>query len=273
MLGQAENLSPEPSVRNNGLPLQSSELQNTALCAVQRLQTPSQLGQVLTPRTLTPVRPSVRSLPPIMAARPNSRYRMLAPAPIRRPSPSDGPYQTTFYDLPPELRLEVYKLILENTIIHILPAESDDERRKPHALMRASKVVRNEALPIIYTTCSITANVTDFNFTGMLAWMQRVPPHQEHYLARNSDLKICLSTSGPTSSNKGAHFCRNLRQWLHLRSDKHRKQPQWKYSGPQLPRPVANDLKRRVGRMTEQGKRQELKKMLEAVGVQVPEPR
>ncbi|KAK4541895.1 hypothetical protein LTR36_007259 [Oleoguttula mirabilis] len=187
-------------------------------------------------------------------------HRILKPAPPRT-FISAEPKRTDFFDLPAELRIEIYKLVLDSVVIHILPLY-EDNHRCPHALVLTSRQVRNEVLPIIHSTCAIRANVTDFNFSGLLAWMERVPPDQQAHLCKNRALTVRLCTS-----LKPAGFCENLRKWLHLRADLHRPQPDWEYSGPTPKNKVANDLRRRVKRMPEEGKRQEMAVMLGAIGV------
>ena len=190
--------------------------------------------------------------------------RALAPAPPRQPVLPELQGSTCFFDLPPELRIEIYNLALESITIHILPHNSPD-RHCPLALVLTSRQVRNEVLPIIHSNCEIRANVTDFNFEGMLSWIQRIPPDQEANLRKNDKLSIQLHTT-----IKPGNFGDSLRRWLHLRADACRPQPRWRYEGP-VPKPkVANELRRRVKRMTESGKRKELSDMLEAIGIQVP---
>lgn len=74
-------------------------------------------------------------------------------------------------------------------------------------------------------------------------------------------MRLCTSTKPDALGDS------TLRKWLKLRADKYRPQPKWRYSGPLPKNKVANDLKRRVKRMTEEGKRAELVVMLNAIGV------
>jgi len=129
--------------------------------------------------------------------------------------------------------------------------------------------VRNEALPLIHSLCPIRANVTDFDFSGMLAWIQRIPSSQEANLCKNQNLRVMLCTTSTKPVCMGAE----LRKWLHMRADQHRPQPAWEYSGAQAQAVVANDLRRRCKRMPEMGKRLELLRMLDAMRVVIPGPR
>ncbi|KXL50350.1 MAG: hypothetical protein FE78DRAFT_237202 [Acidomyces sp. 'richmondensis'] len=190
------------------------------------------------------------------------KYALLAPAPRIHPlTPSPPPPPSrTFFDLPAEIRIEIYRLALHRVTIQIVPPEST--RRCPHALIRTSRQTRHEVLPLIHSGCPIRANVTDFNFAGLLTWLRRIPATEQHHLAKNPDLLIFVTTT-----EKGTREGGTLRQWLHLRADKCRAQPAWRYSGPPPQKSVASDMRRRVKRMSEEGKRAELVRMLGAIGV------
>ncbi|EMC99308.1 hypothetical protein BAUCODRAFT_398848 [Baudoinia panamericana UAMH 10762] len=191
-------------------------------------------------------------------------YRTLAPAPPPK-KPCLEPKQTSFFDLPAELRIHIYELVLVNVRIQILPLESKDHRT-PHALILASRQVRNEVLPIIHSKCRIRANVTDFNFSGLVAWMDRIPSGQQAMLCKNEQLEINLCTSLKPDSRS---FAVGLRKWLEMRKDPHRSQPNWQYSGPTPKKGVASDLRRRAKRMNPPEKRGEFLAMLDAIGVVV----
>ncbi|SMQ45526.1 unnamed protein product [Zymoseptoria tritici ST99CH_1A5] len=187
--------------------------------------------------------------------------RPLAPAPPKA-QPIHQP-RVTFFDLPAEMRVEIYKLALEGVVIHILPPNTAEERKIPHALARTSRQVRNEVLPMIQALCPIRCAITDFNFDGLLQWLARVPPHEEFKLTRNKNLSIRFHTSNQPQS------CQlSLRRWLAMRADPHRPQANWQYSGTQPNSKVSADLRRRVKRMTG-GKATEFMAILNALGVPV----
>ena len=187
--------------------------------------------------------------------------RPIRPAPVR-PAAVDEPQRTNFFDLPAELRIEIYRLVIDDVVIHVLPLQSQ-QRHCSHALVRTSRQVRNEVLPIIHANCEIRAVVTDFNFKGMLAWMDRIPSQDQGALAKNENLTIRLCTNTTNPSEEG----HSLRRWLHMRADPHRAQPKRRYSGPAPNSKMANNMKRKAKRMTETGKKHELIKMLNAIGV------
>lgn len=171
----------------------------------------------------------------------------------------------TFFDLPAELRVEIYRLALERVVVHILPSSTVDERKLPHALTRTSREVRNEVLPMIHAQCPIRCAVTDFCFDGLLTWMARIPPNEENILMKNEDLSIqfCFSSNQPPKSLE------TLRRWLHRRADQHRPQPKWQYGGgAPLPK-IQADFRRRAKRMTEPRKQAEMFAILRALSISV----
>jgi hypothetical protein len=190
------------------------------------------------------------------------RLPPLAPAPPK-PAPIFTP-RVTFFDLPAELRIEIYRLALENVIIHILPVASPNDKL-PHALTRTSRQVRNEVLPLMHSICPIRSSVTEFNFDGLLLWMSRVPPHEEANLKKNPDMRIFFTTN-----NQPQRSMDSLRKWLHMRADKYRPQPQWQYSGTTPNNKVCADLRRRTKRMKEARKQKEMVKILKALNVTPP---
>ncbi|KAF2215583.1 hypothetical protein CERZMDRAFT_93987 [Cercospora zeae-maydis SCOH1-5] len=202
--------------------------------------------------------------PPPLALRP------LQPAPPRPPPPMRD--RTSFFDLPAELRIEIYKLALEKVTIHILPLNSKDPEDRarglqmPHALTRTSRQVRNEVLPLMHASCPIKCAVTDFNFDGLLTWIKRVPPHEETHLKKNDNLTITLHTTEQTAPKT----MDSMRKWLKMRADKCRPQPNWKYHGSAAQNKIGADLRRRTKRMTEAGKQKEMLKILQALNIALP---
>ena len=182
--------------------------------------------------------------------------------------------RTSFYDLPAELRVEIYRLALSSVQIHMLPPNTS-ERNNPHALVLTSRQVRNEVLPLIHNSCAIRIDITDFNFDGLLAFMARMPPDQEANLRKNTKLQIRLCTTTTPHAKKGepCNSMKNsasLRRWLHLRADPYRPQANWVYSGPNPDFKTSYEMRRRAKRMRKDGEKAELIKMLKAIGVEVP---
>lgn len=107
-----------------------------------------------------------------------------------------------------------------------------------------------------------------------------MPPDQEANLSKNRDLKIQLCTTQNEQQKKRASSSRDisnssrngpsLKKWLHLRADIYRSQPAWNYAGPRPDYKSAQELRRRAKRLTRDGEKKELVKMLDSIGVQVP---
>lgn len=204
----------------------------------------------------TPAYRVSKPLKGLKPAPPRQLQLPLDPALLKRP--------TSFLDLPAELRIEIYHMILKNVVIHIIPVDSD--RKAPHSLLLTNKQINREVKPIIHTTCPIRATVTNFDFGGLMTWLSRISPHCHSDLAKNASLMIRLCTTNDPPGDLPT-----MRRWLHDRADPYRPQPDWVYSGGQPIGKVAHDLRRRVKRMkNEPGKQAELKKMIRAIGVQVP---
>lgn len=203
-------------------------------------------------------------------------HRRLLPA-WRRVPPPNPQKRTCFYDLPAELRVEIYKIALASVQIHILPPNSS-ERNNPHALVLTSRQVRNEVLPLIHNSCAIRIDITDFNFDGLLAFMARMPPDQEQNLRKNTRLSIRLCTTVSPNAKKGdtCNSMRNsssLKKWLHLRADPYRPQPNWVYSGPVPDYKTSYEMRRRAKRTRIEGEKAELVRMLRAIRVDVSQGR
>lgn len=205
----------------------------------------------------------LRTTPQRQTAQAPLKPLLPAPPRFRDPPPIIIGRKVGFLDLPAELRIEIYNLVLKKVVIHILPSNSDRQQPAPHGLLRTCRQIRQEVLPIIHTSCAIRATITDFDFSGLLTWLSRVSGDGHKALAKNAGLVIHFCASEKVPSDLPF-----LRRWLHDRADPYRPQPSWRYSGPRANVKVANDLKRRLRRMKEVRKQAELKKIAKALGVQ-----
>lgn len=134
----------------------------------------------------------------------------------------------------------------------------------PHPLTLTSHLIRNETQSLILTTCPIHATITNFDFTPLLVYLNRIPPDEQKFLTRNPNLHIDLRIT----ATEGLGALESLRKWLHLRADEYRPQGDWHYKGLRPGTRVVNDLRRRVRRMKKEvGKRKEFVVMLEGLGV------
>lgn len=134
---------------------------------------------------------------------------------------------------------------------------------KPHPLTLTTHLIRDETLPLIHTICPIHATITNFDFNPLLTFLNRIPPEEQHLLTRNPNLTIELQVK----ATEGLGALESLRKWLKLRADEFRPQGDWKYKGSRPGTRVVNDLRRRVRRMKEEGKRKEFVTMLEGLNV------
>ncbi|GAB7366114.1 hypothetical protein MBLNU230_g7676t1 [Neophaeotheca triangularis] len=216
---------------------------------------PKQQVQQIRPPLAPRILPALKPAPP----RPTQIFTP-EPTPPKPPQP-----RMSFYSLPPELREEIYKLALGSLRIHILPLASDHARCQ-HPLTLTSRQIRSEVLPLIHKTRPIQANITDFNFDGLLAWLSRIPVNEpKDTLCKNPDLRIYLSSSIPAKEKPGKF--ESMRKWMHDRADPCRFQPAWVYAGPVAASRTATELRRRVTRQTDVRVKAELMKLASAVGV------
>jgi hypothetical protein len=196
-----------------------------------------------------------------------NKHKPQAPAPAPRPplnasrtlpSPPNGWNNPGGNPLPPPLSH------IGNEPPRIL-REPPKDRPNPHALLLTTRKIRNEVLPLLHSSCPIYVPITDFDFTPLLAFLARIPPHEHKHLLKNEQLKIELKTTvreqlGPLDT---------MRRWLAMRADPYKVQPKWNYAGDRPSARVCNDLRRRAKRMTEVGKREEYEKILVSLGVTV----
>lgn len=216
-------------------------------------------------------------------SRPEKRQRVLAPkqplqVPLRQyllekwavdqptaiPVPNrDTSVGTCFLDLPAELRITIYKLALAKVRIHLLPPGKENDRPS-HALIRTSKQVRNDVLPLYYAICPIDAVVNDLNFSGLLDWEQKVSVHadDERALSKNTNLTIRLCMTQQWDKNK--NFT-SLNKWLHRRADVCRTQFAWQYKAPSGTIKLY-DLTHKAKRCADERKQKEMIKILDAFG-------
>lgn len=174
-----------------------------------------------------------------------------------------GSGSTCFLDLPAELRNTIYKLALSKVRIHLLPPGKKHDRPS-HGLIRTSKQVRNDVLPLYYAICPIEAVVNDLDFSGLLEWEQKLSLHadDERALRKNQSLTIRLCMTKLWDKNKNFS---PLNKWLHRRADSCRPQFAWVYKSSSGTMKVY-DLTHKAKRCTNENKQKEMIKILEAFG-------
>ncbi|KAK3679213.1 ferrochelatase hem15 [Recurvomyces mirabilis] len=102
------------------------------------------------------------------------RHDSLATAPSTSPQ-ALIPNKPTFFDLPAEVRNEIYDFLANDTILYLPPPpeKKQDERKKkdyipPCGLLLASRQCRKEFLPLIYSSSPVIIDIKDFDFTPLL---------------------------------------------------------------------------------------------------------
>lgn len=151
----------------------------------------------------------------------------------------------TIFELPSELRDEIYKLALESASISIvLPVRGDCH--KPLSLLLTTKAVRCDVLSLIYRHGNIHARVLDLNLEGLLAFMTRLNTQQRAAMHDNPNLEIHLRRTEPIDVDAviPSMHVSSLKEWVvHVvRTD--RLQPCWKYTGPFTNHQAAARLRR-----------------------------
>ncbi|KAK4502223.1 hypothetical protein PRZ48_005648 [Zasmidium cellare] len=147
----------------------------------------------------------------------------------RRASTQSTPVATnknykTFFDLPAELRNDIYSLAASDLILHLFNPSTKTQKQKPiPALLLANRQCRNEFLPILLSTATIKASITDFDFSPLLRVTGSLYATELKSLRANPNLKISLRTKKCTNDAYP-----NLRRWCINRASSLDRLP-WSY--------------------------------------------
>ena len=87
-------------------------------------------------------------------------------------SPSDQPFK--LLDLPPELRNNIYDKVIENHPRAYLTTRSGRTIASGSALLRVNRSVRAEFLNALYISATIVADVTNFDFSQIITFFNRL---------------------------------------------------------------------------------------------------
>ena len=132
----------------------------------------------------------------------------------------------TFFDLPAELRNDIYDLVAKDTTLR-LPSRLNKARTKeppPIAgLLIASRQCRTEFLPLLYATSTFLVEIKDFGFRNLMRVVSSLYSTELKALRDNPNLVIQLRTQNCTRDNIAC-----LRQWLVARADSLDRLP-WNY--------------------------------------------
>ncbi len=152
------------------------------------------------------------------------------------------PGRLTFFDLPAELRNEIYELVtLDATLT--LPstlftgtisqkAKLALRRRKPvsvaniNGLLLASRQCRQEYLSILLSTINVVVEIKDFDFDNLMRVSSSLNETDIRALQSNRNLCLQLDTRNCTQKDLGA-----IRKWLVFRTEERNQLP-WRYEFP-----------------------------------------
>ncbi|KAK3115869.1 ferrochelatase hem15 [Teratosphaeriaceae sp. CCFEE 6253] len=157
---------------------------------------------------------------PVYAERRDSVIATQPPSPV----PST-PGRLTFFDLPAEIRNEVYDLAATDTVLYLPSPE--DRRKRPSTpvcgLLLASQKCRKEYLPLLYATTPVVVDIKDFDFQNLTRVIGGLYSTELKALRANRRLIIRLRTLNCTKANLDG-----LRRWLGNRADSLDRLP-WQY--------------------------------------------
>jgi hypothetical protein len=154
----------------------------------------------------------------------------------------DNRNRLSFYDLPAELRNEVYELVIADATLslpaHLFAASLSQKaklvlrRRKPLAipningLLLASKQCRHEYLSVLLSSIQVIVEIKDFDFDNLIRVNSSLPALEVAALRSNRNLRLHLDTRNCTTKDLGS-----LRRWLEYRCHEQNQLP-WKYEFP-----------------------------------------
>ncbi|KAK4570462.1 ferrochelatase hem15 [Recurvomyces mirabilis] len=158
------------------------------------------------------------------------RHDSLATAPATSPQ-ALIPNKPTFFDLPAEVRNEIYDFLANDTILYLPPPTTEkkqDERKKkdyipPCGLLLTSRQCRKEFLPLLYSSSPVIIDIKDFDFTPLPRVIGSLYSTDLKAFRANKTLILRLRTQNCTRANLDG-----LRRWLVHRADSLDRLP-WRY--------------------------------------------
>lgn len=127
-----------------------------------------------------------------------------------------------FFDLPPELRNQIYELAADASSLLLFP-----DSRKPSSpgLLLASRQMCREYRPILLARAPLRVNIFDFNFRPLMRVIGSLYPSELKALRANTRLRITLHIS--KASAKDGNMA-NLRRWA-VKQSEHLDRLAWSY--------------------------------------------
>lgn len=135
----------------------------------------------------------------------------------------------TFFDLPGEIRNQIYELCANNSVLRIVDTnkKSKSASKEPIAipgLLLASTRCRQEYLPILLSTAYIEASIVNFDFKHVMRVIGGLYNTELKALRANTNLVLSLLVP---SSSSHQEFT-NIRRWASNRADALDRLP-WNY--------------------------------------------
>ena len=142
------------------------------------------------------------------------------------PSPvASTPGKLTFFDLPAEVRNEIYDHVACDGILY-LPSPEDRKKKLSVplcGLLLASRQCRKEYLPLLYSTTPVLVDIKDFDFQNLVRVVGGLYSTELKAFRANKRLIIRLRTLNCTKANLDS-----LRRWLSNRANSLDRLP-WQY--------------------------------------------
>lgn len=133
------------------------------------------------------------------------------------------PKITTFYDLPPELRIKIYELIAKETTLCLF---FNPPQRQPPSLLFATRQTRSEYRPILLSLAKVQAKVYNYDFRPLIRLVGSLYSTELKALRANANLTISLHLSDLEVT--GRERMTLLRRWAVKRAE-HLDRLQWSY--------------------------------------------
>ena len=131
---------------------------------------------------------------------------------------------TSFYDLPSELRIQIYELVAHDARLSLFFALP--KNIKTPALLLTSRQIRNEYRPVLLSLAPIRAHVGNYNFKPIMRVVGSLYSTELKALRKNNNLTIVLHLKSFDVTSE--HCMTSLRRWAVKRAE-HLDRLPWSY--------------------------------------------
>lgn len=132
--------------------------------------------------------------------------------------------KTSFYDLPSELRIQIYELVARDSRLSLFLALP--KNIKTPALLLTARQVRNEYRPVLLSLAPIRAHVGNYNFKPIMRVVGSLYSTELKALRKNSNITIVLHLKNFDVTSE--HCMTSLRRWAVKRAE-HLDRLPWSY--------------------------------------------